>query len=544
MTANRHADELRRRAEKDLRDQFRIESVLGCGEDSVVLLAKDVARGSRLALKIVAMPSLPPGLSSGDLVTRFETMASGVSSLRHSHLVPIFDYGSFDDFFWYSMQREEGPSLEVVLTGSGRLDLHRSLAIIEQTASALDFLNRRGFAHGALRPSQIFLADGKWARVADQTLSRILRPVGTSEAASSTGYEAPGDDNPTIGAAAADQYALAMIAYRCLFGSPESDAGDSPKTGAELDGEFDPPRVSPVDARGGDFPDHIVDALERALSESPQHRFASVLDFATLLRGGSWVLSNPRDRRSRAGAPDKPRAFVPGEDREPADVIKRALDAAGADRSARSILPAVREGGMLARMIHARPMAHTISIGGVAVILALAGAAFLSRGSGASSEPVSAVERPTAPTSAEQSGTINENEEPTPDPAPDSESGAASNSESQPTSESPQARPAETTDDTPIDRSSSSVATNGEPAAQEPVALEPGRLFVNSTPWGRLYIDGTLIGNTPRANLFIEPGPHVIQILRDGFEPYELEIEVLPGETIRLTEIELTPARS
>ena len=92
MSENRHTDELKRRAEKDLRDLFRIESVLGRGVSSVVLLATDVSNGVQVALKVVALPDT----STGELTTRFEAAAGAVSSLKHSHLVPVFDFGSSD----------------------------------------------------------------------------------------------------------------------------------------------------------------------------------------------------------------------------------------------------------------------------------------------------------------------------------------------------------------------------------------------------------------------------------------------------------------
>jgi hypothetical protein len=73
------------------------------------------------------------------------------------------------------------------------------------------------------------------------------------------------------------------------------------------------------------------------------------------------------------------------------------------------------------------------------------------------------------------------------------------------------------------------------------VPSEPATLFVNATPWGQLLIDGQLIGNTPRGNLRLAPGRHVVRIQREGFEPYERTLTVTAGEIVRLTEIELRP---
>jgi len=76
---------------------------------------------------------------------------------------------------------------------------------------------------------------------------------------------------------------------------------------------------------------------------------------------------------------------------------------------------------------------------------------------------------------------------------------------------------------------------------QRPAAppAEPGHLFVNATPWGQLYVDGQLIGNTPKANLMLPAGDHTIRVLREGYDPFERTIKVAAGETVRLTDITL-----
>jgi hypothetical protein len=64
---------------------------------------------------------------------------------------------------------------------------------------------------------------------------------------------------------------------------------------------------------------------------------------------------------------------------------------------------------------------------------------------------------------------------------------------------------------------------------------------VNASPWGELYIDGQFIGNTPKANLDLSPGRHTIRVVRDGFEPFERQLDVASGQVVRLTDIVLVP---
>jgi serine/threonine protein kinase len=81
----------------------------------------------------------------------------------------------------------------------------------------------------------------------------------------------------------------------------------------------------------------------------------------------------------------------------------------------------------------------------------------------------------------------------------------------------------------------------GAPAAAPDSTV--GHLFVNSIPWGELYIDGVLIGLTPKAALTVPAGRHQIRVAREGFVAFEREVQLEAGRTVRLTDIVLSPQR-
>jgi serine/threonine-protein kinase len=76
-------------------------------------------------------------------------------------------------------------------------------------------------------------------------------------------------------------------------------------------------------------------------------------------------------------------------------------------------------------------------------------------------------------------------------------------------------------------------------ARRRPAVVAAGRLFVGSSPWGEVYIDGRLAGHTPMAGLAIAAGWHQVRIVRDGFAPFEQRVQVAPGGDARLTGIVL-----
>ena len=93
----------------------------------------------------------------------------------------------------------------------------------------------------------------------------------------------------------------------------------------------------------------------------------------------------------------------------------------------------------------------------------------------------------------------------------------------------------------PVRRASPGPARARPPAGATQAASlpAPGRLFINATPWGQVYVDGELIGNTPRVDVPVPPGPHRLRVVRDGFQPYEVAIRVTPGQELRITDIVL-----
>ena len=92
-----------------------------------------------------------------------------------------------------------------------------------------------------------------------------------------------------------------------------------------------------------------------------------------------------------------------------------------------------------------------------------------------------------------------------------------------------------------------SFSTGRGEASPDPTSATDGTtltdaayLTVRSAPWGQLFVDGDLIGDTPQANLPLAPGEYTIQILRGGYEPWMQRISVAAGDSLRLDDVVLT----
>ncbi len=287
MNDSDQPDLLRRTVESDLSDRYSIESVLGFGRVARVYRARETESGRLAALKVVPLPQRRQ-FAAAELFHRFEREAARASALRFSHLVPIRAFGSAPTYLWYEMDYVEAPSLARVLESAGLLELDPCLAIIDQVASALDYMHRRGVAHGNLRPTHIFVDSERWARLGDFNISRaledLLPPDSHHDPLRVLQYVAPEAFDTRLGSPSADQYALAVVAYECLAGEPPFRA-DSP-IGLEQLHQIAAPQ--PLTHVRPEIPQHVDYAIRRALSKTPHTRFANVIDFASMLHGGSW----------------------------------------------------------------------------------------------------------------------------------------------------------------------------------------------------------------------------------------------------------------
>ncbi len=484
------AEELQEIVQRPLAGRFEIQHLIGRGRASFVYAAQEAETNRKVALKIIPLS----GPLDADLVRRFDREAARATSLRHSHIVPIFGSGASGSLLWYSMEHVEGRSLAELLRDQGPMDMESCLRMLDQVASALDYAHRRGVVHGNLKPTNILVDEDGWVRVTDFAVMRSFnRPVSAAVGMPpmrTPEYMAPEQFFARGESASADQYAMAVITYECLSGTLPF-VGDSFEEVARLHQEESPSRLSDV---RDDIPLLIADAVEQAMRKRPTDRFANVLDFVTVLRGG------------------------PPQGTEP---LAPAAEPRGAPQVLTIQAPR-RRWPVLYLMLAALVTAAVVVV--LMLAKSAAGPATFDESEFAQATPPDTppvtVAEPAQPMPATDAGA------PT-----DPSSQQQTDTRPEPVATTPEPAPPRTTTPPPTPR----------PAARSATITDSARLFVSARPWGALYLDGEFLGNTPKAALGLAPGLHTIRIERDGYEPYEQEIDVGPGEEVRLTDIVLTP---
>ncbi|MEP6621542.1 MAG: protein kinase [bacterium] len=203
-----------------------IERELGGGGMSRVFVAREVALGRDIVIKVIA-PELREGLSA----ERFAREVLLAARLQQANIVPVLSASDAAGMAYYTMPYVDGQSLRARLD-RGPLPLGEALDALRDVARALAYAHAHGIVHRDIKPENVLLSSGT-AVVTDFGIAKALSasrtnadaggPAGTAltQAGMSLGtpaYMAPeqalGEDVDSR----ADIYAWGVIAYELLGG--------------------------------------------------------------------------------------------------------------------------------------------------------------------------------------------------------------------------------------------------------------------------------------------------------------------------------------
>jgi serine/threonine-protein kinase len=373
-------------------------------------------------------------------------------------------------------------SLDAALSIYGPAAIADALPRLSVLADALDLLGRDGVCHGMLSPEVILVSSGEtWivgagvARALARSGLRVPVPIV---------YAAPEAVAGAQPSTAADQYALAAIAYEWLCGRRLTRA-----TGCTL------PGLRGVDAT------QLSRAFERATAADPADRFDTCRDFVLALRGGA-----------SAAAPGPSRVLPFG---TPADELPLYPSQARTE-SPGPVLTSFSFGETTARRTVSVPVVVALAL---AVGLgAFAGWMFLRR----------------TPASPVESG-----QEFTEAPLGPPDAGRPSEAPTEP------ALPREVTDAAvkpPPDELTSRSAPERPVLDVARASQQEAGLLVHSTPAGAVVtIDGVPRGTTPVAVRGLELGRRSVVVSRPGYRSMERLVVLTEARPSRTLEIELSP---
>lgn len=256
-------------------DDYHQLRLLGEGAFGEVYAAEHVYEHEQVAIKIIKHKLSPTTL------TEFLREAR-MMRLKHPHIIPLLDFGISEP--------EQLPFLVMPFAPNGtllqrhkrgtRLDLSLVITYVEQLASALHYAHERRLIHRDVKPANVLIGAQDELLLSDFGIVAIAHSehsMRTQDVIGTAMYMAPeqiqGKPQP-----ASDQYALAIMVYEWLCGTPPFLGTQLELFASHMYAIPDAPRQ-----RNPQLPSEVETVLLKALAKDPAMRFPSIQAFAQAL---------------------------------------------------------------------------------------------------------------------------------------------------------------------------------------------------------------------------------------------------------------------
>ena len=282
--------------------RYQVLKKLGEGGMSYVYLAKEIATGQEVAIKVLS-PKLASDKSS---VERLRREAGLAMRLDHPNVCRIFRLGESEDGLIYLvMPFLKGELLSDREVKGGPMDVATGVTLLRQVCAGLQHAHELQIVHRDLKPENIMLVPDTNGRdkavVMDFGLAKERRADPAIQKLTATGiilgtpeFMSPEQIRGKQLDARSDIYALGIVAFEMFTGKlPFQGRNAQEMMIARL-------RGTPLTLREvrPDLPANLEKALARSLATSPDDRFPTAMQFAEALtavahgddRGGGGLL--------------------------------------------------------------------------------------------------------------------------------------------------------------------------------------------------------------------------------------------------------------
>ncbi len=253
--------------------RYQIEHELGRGAMGVVYRAFDPAIGRRIAIKTIRLDELGDPQARANLRDRLIREAQSAGILSHPNIVTIYDISEDVHNAYIFMEYVQGATLDSFARGMPVADL---LAILEQTAAALDYAHAKGIVHRDIKPANLMLS-GTLLKITDFGVARLRHRDSTQSGAllGTPTYMSPEQVSGGDITGAADQYALAIVAYEFLAGTKPFENDNLANLLYRITRDLPPliPRLSAL----------ANTVLQKALAKDPAARYPDCQSFVDSL---------------------------------------------------------------------------------------------------------------------------------------------------------------------------------------------------------------------------------------------------------------------
>jgi serine/threonine protein kinase len=259
---------------------YRVLKVLGAGGMGVVFKAEDPMLQRPVALKAM-LPTLAVSATARE---RFLREARSAASIKHDHIVHIYQVGEDRGVPFLAMEFLDGEPLDERLKRPGPMPLSEVLRIGREVAEGLEAAHTRGLVHRDIKPANIWL-EGERGRVKILDFGLARSASGQSQLTQSgaiigtPAYMAPEQAQGKSVDHRCDLFSLGGVLYRIVTGKMPFKGADTISTLMAV-ATHNPPAPQRLRA---EMPHELSDLVMTLLAKDPAERPASARAVAETL---------------------------------------------------------------------------------------------------------------------------------------------------------------------------------------------------------------------------------------------------------------------
>lgn len=274
--------------------EYELLGELARGGMGVVYRARQLGLEREVALKMILVGQW----ASDAQVQRFRLEARASARLEHPNIVPIYDFGEYEGWHYFSLKLIEGEDLGRQMR-AGRWSAtdaggqQRIARLLRTVAEAVHFAHQRGILHRDLKPTNILLDQADVPYLTDFGLAKLIEETSdlthTSAVLGTPAYMAPEQaagraEDITV---AADIYSLGAVLYELLTGQPPHQA----RTPLETIRQIVETEIAPVQRVNPAIAADLATICHKCLRREPAARYRSAHELTEDLE--RWLRNEP-----------------------------------------------------------------------------------------------------------------------------------------------------------------------------------------------------------------------------------------------------------
>ncbi|NUM35437.1 MAG: protein kinase [Candidatus Brocadiae bacterium] len=245
---------------------------LGKGGMGIVYKAKQLSLQRDVALKILS----PKASDDQAFIQRFIEEARACANLNHPNIIQVYDVGQAERYFYFSMEYAPCGSIQSMIAGGKSLHWEEALPLMLDTASGLEYAERKKIVHRDIKPDNLMLSEERRVKIVDLGLAKRIDQESQGQAKDGCVFGTPHFIAPEQAKGLSvdhrsDIYSFGASFYRILSGKPPFQ-GNNIRT--ILLKQLNEKQVS-LKSFMPSIPEELSDMIDTMMQKNPDLRYAS-----------------------------------------------------------------------------------------------------------------------------------------------------------------------------------------------------------------------------------------------------------------------------